>query len=211
MKKIILFIILIICVSKIYGQKKNYFSIEGDANYYYYFIGENNSNNFNYGFSIIISEYINKLKVSSGINYAIMSFDTQGDIFYSIKNREYKIVYLNFPIIGNFEIISQNTFVSSILIGVIFNHILDYNIKTYYLNGETLTENNIKENQKLGVTLTFGTTFSKSIGNKYTLNFSPFINYKLVSDHDSQRPSYRNLPNDKISLGFKIGIEYFLK
>ncbi len=211
MKKIILFTILFICVFQIYGQKKNYLSIEGDANYYYYFIGENNTNNFNYGFSIIISEYINKLKVSSGINYSIKSYDSQGDQFYSIKKREYKLGYLNFPIIGNFEIISKKTFTSSILIGLVFDKIIDYNIRSYYLNGKTVTEDNLKGNQKLGVSLIFGATFSKLIGNRCKLNLSPFINYKLTPESDSQSPNYRNLAYDKLSVGFKIGIEYLFK
>ena len=211
MKKIIFFIILIICVSKIYGQKKNYFSIEGDANYYYYFIGENKSNNLNYGFSLHVSKYIQKLKLSTGINYSIKSYNSQGDPFYSIEKREYNLEYLNFPMIANIKIFSHRKFRSSILTGFTFNHIIDYNIKSFYLNGESLTENNLLDNKRLGVTFMLGTTFSKSIGNKCLLNLSPFINYMLVPDHDNQRPNYKNIPDDKLFIGFKIGIEYLFK
>ena len=39
MKKIILInFIILLSLFKIYSQEKNYFSIQGDADYYYYFI-----------------------------------------------------------------------------------------------------------------------------------------------------------------------------
>jgi hypothetical protein len=159
----------------------------------------------------LVSKYIQKLKFSTGINYSIKSYNSQGDPFYSIEKREYNLEYLNFPIIANIEIFSHRKFRSSIFTGFTFNHIIDYNIKSFYLNGEALTENNLLDNKKLGVTFMLGTTFSKSIGNKYLLNLSPFINYKLVPDHDNQRPDYKNIPDDKISIGFRIGIEYLFK
>jgi hypothetical protein len=211
MRKIIFCLLLFFWALKTYSQDKDYFSTEFDANYYYYFVGNNNSNNLNYGFSLLVSKYIQKLKFSTGINYSIKFYNSQGDPFYSIEKREYNLEYLNFPIIANIEIFSHRKFRSSILTGFTFNHIIDYNIKSFYLNGETLTENNLLDNKKLGVTFMLGTTFSKLIGNKCLLNLSPFINYKLVPDHDNQRPDYNNIPDDKISIGFRIGIEYLFK
>ncbi len=211
MRKIIFCLLLFFGALKTYSQSKDYFSTELDANYYYYFVGDNNSNNLNYGFSLLVSKYIQKLKISTGISYSIKSYNSQGDPFYSIQEREYNLEYLNFPIIANIELFSHRKFRSSILTGFTFNHIVDYNIKTYYQNGETLTENNLLDNKKLGVTFMLGTTFSKSIGNKCLFNLSPFMNYNLVSDHDNQRPDYRNIPDDKISIGFRIGIEYLFK
>jgi hypothetical protein len=41
--------------------------------------------------------------------------------------------------------------------------------------------------------------------------FSGNPSYKLIPDHDNQRPDYRNIPDDKISIGFRIGIEYLFK
>lgn len=211
MRKLIFCLLLFFWVLKTYSQDKDYFSTEFDANYNYYFVGTNNSNNLNYGFSLLVSRYIQKLKFSTGINYSIKSYNSQGDPFYSIEKREYNLEYLNFPIIANIEINSHKKFRSSILTGFTFNHIIDYNIKSFYLSGETLTENNLLDNKKLGVTFMLGNTFSKSIGNKCLLNLSPYINYKLVTDHDNQRPDYKNIPDDKISIGFRIGIEYLFK
>lgn len=210
MRKTIFCLLLFFWTTTTFSQDKDYFSTEFDANYYYYFVGENN-NNLNYGFSLLVSKYIQKVKLSAGVNYSIKSYNSQGDQFYSILKREYNLEYLNFPIIANIEIFSQRKFHSSILIGFTFNQITDYTIKSYYLNGKTLTENNLLDNKRLGISFVFGTTFSKLIGNKYLFNLSPIISYKLVSDHDNQRPDYKNIPDDKISIGVRIGIEYLFK
>lgn len=211
MRKIIFCLLLFFGALETYSQSKDYFSTEFNANYYYYFVGNNNSNNLNYGFSLLLSKYIQKLKVSTGISYSIKSYNSQGDPFYSIQERKYNLEYLNFPIIANIEVFSHRRLCSSILTGFTFNHIVDYNIETYYQNGETLTEVILLDNKQLGITFMFGTTFSKLIGNICIVNLSPFINYNLVPDHDNQRPDYRNIPDDKISFGFRIGIEYLFK
>lgn len=211
MKRIIFCLLLFFLALKTFSQDKDYFSTEFDANYYYYFVGDNSSNNFNYGFSILISKYINKVKVSSGINYSTKSYNTQGDPFWLIEKREHNLDYLNFPIITNIEIFSHRKFSSSVLTGFTFNQIIDYKIKSFYLNGETLIEDNLLNDKKLGLTFLLGTTFSKSIGNKWLLNLSPFINYKLIPDHNDQRPDYKNIPDDRVFLGFKLGIEYLFK
>lgn len=211
MKIKFLYLLIFICGFKTYSQEKKYFSIEMDVNYYYYFLGENNTNNFNYGLSIIVSKYINKLKISSGLNYSIKSYDSDGDDFFLIKKREYKLDYLNFPILSNIEIINRKSFNSSILFGFIFNKILDYNIKSYYFNEKTLN-NNINENKtNLGTTLNLGLTYSKITGKKWQLNISPFINYILIPDHYNGKPQYTNFPDDRFSLGLKMGIEYLCK
>lgn len=207
MKKNALFFVLYIIAYEIYGQKNN-FSTEINVNYTYYFVGENNSNNLNYGFSLFASKYIQKLKLSTGINYAIKSYNSQSDQLYSIQKREYNLKYLNIPIIANIDIFSQNKFISCILTGIAFNQITDFNIKTYYLNGETITDINLLSNRKLGLSFMLGTTFSLLIGDKYLLNLSPVINYKLIPDHDNQRPNYKNIPNDKVSIDLKFGVEY---
>lgn len=211
MKIVIFCLLLFLCALKIFSQDKDYFSTEVNANYYFYFIGENYSNNLNYGFSLFVSKYIQKVKLSTGINYSIKSYNSRGDSFYSVQKRKYELDYLNFPIIANIEIISLKKSYFSILTGFTFNKIIDYNIKSYYLSGEILTENIKLDNKKLGITFIVGTTFSKLIGDKCVLNLAPFINYKLVSDHDNQSPDYKNVPDDKISIGFIMGIEYLFK
>lgn len=72
------------------------------------------------------------------------------------------------------------------------------------MNGQTFTYNHLLDNKKLGITYTLGATFSMPIGNKCLLNLSPFLNYKLLADHNIQRPNDNNIPDDIISIGFRI-------
>jgi len=211
MKKILYSLLLTLLAFKTYSQEKDYFSTEFDANYYYYFVGNDNTNNFNYGFSFFFSKYIHKLKFSAGVNYSTKSYNSQEDFLNSISKREYNLKYLNIPIIVNIQIMSQKGFFVSILTGFGFNNIVDYNIKTYYMNGGYVTDNNLLDDKRLSITYMLGTTFSKSIEKKIILNMSPIINYKLIPDYKEQRPNYKNIPNDKLSFGFKIGIEYGFK
>lgn len=124
MRKIIFCFLLSLCTLITYSQDKNYFSTEFDVNYYYYFVGKHNSNNLNYGFSLLVSKYIKKLKLSTGINYLIKSYDSQGDPFYLTERRKHNLKYINFPIIENIEILSQKKFCLSILTGFTFNNII---------------------------------------------------------------------------------------
>lgn len=52
-----------------------------------------------------------------------------------------------------------------------------------------------------------GAAFSKRIGKKYVINFTPFMKYNLVDDYGSQSPDYRNIPDDKMSVGCRLGVE----
>jgi hypothetical protein len=214
MKKYIFYFLFGFCVIDTYSQEKDYFSTEFDANYYYYFVG-NSSNNLNYGFSLLISKYINKLKVSSGINYSTMSYYYNVTPITSpdyLTKREHNVKYFNFPIVGNVEIISNKIFSYSLLLGGSFNKIIEYNIKSYYLNNETLNENIEIKNENMGVSIICGATISSLLSSRCKLNLSPFINYKLIPGQNSQRPNYRNLPDDDIlNVGIKLGIEYLFK
>ncbi len=211
MKKIILFITFSVFCINFYGQEKNYLSTEFDVNYNYCFTGNNTHNNFSYGFSLLVSEYINKIKISAGINYSRLYYDyNMEDLFYSIKKREYKLEYLKFPVISSFKIFSGNRTSISILTGFVFSSVIGYSIKPYYLNGKTITENDLLGQRQLGVSWLLGITFSKMLDNKLLLNISPFFNYPIIPNGRNQIPGYNNIPN-YISLGAKIGIEYLFK
>ena len=47
-----------------------------------------------------------------------------------------------------------------------------------------------------------------NINHHISLNIKPFINYQIKPHFRAQRPDYRNFPEDKLSLGFKLGLEY---
>ena len=198
----------------LFGQGIKNFSAELDANYYYYFLTKTKNNNFNYGFSVILSACINKVKLSSGVNYATKNYYSQSDPSLnldSIEKRSYKVAYLNVPVLFSYNVLSIKTFKSFILIGIIFNQIINYSIESKYANKEPILEKNITEGQKLGMTLTCGLSFSKTISKHFAINFSPSFNFKLSSDHFNDRPSYRNLSDDKYSFGVKVGVEYFIR
>lgn len=140
MKNVLISLLLFFLALESFSQGKDCFSTECNANYYYFFVGNNNSNNLNYGFSLLASKYIQKLKISTGINYSIKSINAQGDAFYSIQKRKYNLEYFNIPIIANVEIYSHDKFCSGIQTGFTFNRIIDCNMESFYLNGESLTE-----------------------------------------------------------------------
>ncbi len=211
MKKACLILFLLVCFFfSAFCQEKDYYSVEIDVNYRYYhgLFPEN----YNYGFSVITSKYINKLKVSLGINYYLRTFHyKKGEDLNTFKERIYKLTYLNFPLLlGNIEIIARKSFSSSIMLGFSFNQIVNYNITTYHWNGETVIDNNIKDHLGAGISLICGLNFSKRLNQKTWLNVSLFGNSQRNPKHynRSRNPIYSFLPDDKFSVGLKIGVEY---
>lgn len=215
MKKIILInFIILLSLFKIYSQEKNYFSIQGDADYYYYFI-DKYKNNFNYGFSLMGSKYFNKFKFSAGINYSTKSY-----FFANESKLEYNLKYLNYILVGNYNLLSNKNFLCDFLLGVKFNQIIDYREKFYYENGN-IRKTKLTPDNYLGISLTSGFNFSTFINKNILINFSPFIDFKIKQDQNAKYPNMIPLPiplsssnndiKDKLSLGFTIGIEYLFK
>lgn len=151
---------------------------------------------------------MNDVKLSVGAHYLTKLYNSPGDAFLAIKRRRHNLKYLNIPILANIEFSSQPKISSKLLLGFNFIQIIDYRIKSFYLSGKTLKEKVLLENSNLGLTFTLGTTFTKSLGDRYLINFSTFSNFKLIPEHYDERPNYKNRPEDKISIGFRIGLEY---
>ena len=108
MKKIILInLIILLSLSKIYSQDKTFLSTEFNTNYFYYFLGENN-NKFNYGFSLQLSENIDKFKISFGAIYATKYYWDKPSEKYN--KCEYLLKNIRLQIIGNYQIISKILF-----------------------------------------------------------------------------------------------------
>lgn len=211
MKKTIVFILMAFCFFELYSQEENCLSAEIDGSSYHYFMNEGRHNDFNYGYSFILSKYIHNIKVSFGANYSTKNtyLNIQPTSWLDSLNKiDYNISYLNFPIFVTFNVYSFNKLKITCLGGVVFNKIINYDITTHYQNKSKITEKNIQAGQNLGLSFRFGIGLTKSIFPNVNLNFSPFIDYKAMLDYREQRPDYRNLTDDRFSFGLKLGVEY---
>ncbi|MEN8225454.1 MAG: outer membrane beta-barrel protein [Bacteroidota bacterium] len=191
-------------------QTEDNISIEADAKYYYYLMDKTISQHFNYGFSAIIFRNTNKIGVGIGIDYRTKSFEDNGDSFFEVDKYEYKIEYLDFPFVLNYEIFSKNNFGFYFTGGFELNKIINYNITTYYLDGD-VSDKKGDNGEKIGFSVFSGVILSKSISNRVNLKLSPVISYNLVPDHVSQRPNYDALPDDRLRFILSIGGEYIFK
>ena len=97
---------------------------------------------------------------------------------------EYLLKNIRLQIIGNYQIISKNTFSMDILGGFDFDQIIDYDVKLYYVNGYREKINNIKIQNKLGVSCVMGLNFSKLISDRVALNLSPKFYITIKQDHE---------------------------
>lgn len=203
----IVFCIVILISSKVSGQGQDHFSIEVDANYFHYYFKGNSTNNFNYGFSILGSKYMHRLKVSSGINYSTRLYENPGSAFHFEKKLAYKIDYINIPVIFNVEIISYEAYRFSILTGLLLTHVIEHKVDRYDLNN-VITTKTFNDN-KAGSTLTYGITLSWAMNKNFSLNLSPSGFYIISPYHEyNPRDHYRTISVNRFYTGIKLGIEY---
>ena len=217
MKKIILInFIILLSLFKIYSQDKTFLSTEFNTNYFYYFLGENN-NKFNYGFSLQLSENIDKFKISFGAIYATKYYWDKPSEKYN--KCEYLLKNIRLQIIGNYQIMSKNTFSMDILGGFDFDQIIDYDVKLYYINGDMGKISNINIQKNLGVSCVMGLNFSKLISDRVAINLSPKFYITIKQDHEPYSPPlgpiyepfYEILIDDLFTFNLSIGIEYLFK
>lgn len=232
MKKILLTIILLLFTLGLYSQKNDCFSEEVNVNYIYYFINSNEtniskygetSNDFNYGISFMISKYFNNFKLGIGMNYATKYFHSNNVTFApTIDKSENRLQYLNFPIVASYKFFNKNKYSISINAGFVFHNILDYQVRTFYKDGSFNYYNwNVKNRnyKNIGISATFGPTFSREFGKNFKLNIYPNINYILLLDHSTDYyfsefypvHTHTEMPDDRLSLSLSVGIEYIFK
>lgn len=224
MKKTVGCLLLFLLALKTYSQKKDFFSFEADANYYYYQLGdiENFSKQkFSYGFSLHAAMYINKFKLNVGINYSTRTLMVDESSWwpFDVKQRKYRFEYRNFPVLANIEYISKQRFTSSVLLGFIISNNTVYEITTFYMNGSVKTENaKAKGYTDSKALFILGNTFSIPLGHTkpledmITLNFQPSIGIQIThTPYDPKYGSYYNVPSGLLTFGFKIGIEYLFR
>lgn len=211
MKLKLIFLILIIGFQNTYTQTKNYLTAEVGADYYYYFLEESHSYKFSYGSTILLSDRINRFKIASGLIYATKSYTSPGSDFHNSKLHDHELKYLNFPVIASFELLSSEKYFISMNAGFVFSRIIDYTIKTTYLNGEFVVGDGLLDNRRLGGMLMIGPTFSRSLNEKLMINLSSSFYYKTMPDSNNYSPDYKNIPEDRVAIGIRLGIEYIFK
>jgi hypothetical protein len=195
-------------------QEIGHFSMEADVNYYYYFISQKRKSDCNTGYSLLLSYTEGNFKYSSGINYSTKNSYYHADPSSStsqLTKREYKLQYVNIPFIVSYGKKSLKKFSTQLVCGIIFNKIISYDITSYYLNDPSITEKSIDANKKTGISLRIGMNLRQSLNHKLYINYSPFIDYKATLDHQGDSsPDFRNLTDDRLSVGVKVGIEFVI-
>ena len=117
--------------------------------------------------------------------------------------------YINFPILINIASNKNKKINVNFLIGLIVNKVINYSLTSYYADKPSLYENDIEFDNKLGLTLRLGANISKKISNHFNLNVVPFTDFKLLLNSvEYHRPGYIDVPDNSLSFGLKIGIEY---
>lgn len=211
MKQLTLIIIMSFCVMTIFAQDEKNNSIEADVDYFYHFMGSNTHNYFNYGISILFSRSINDLKISTGINYSTKNYYynvTSQNSLDNLSKVEHKLSYINFPILITIKCYGNKQKRLSILSGLLFNKVIRYDKLSYFDDKPSLYERDLSVDSQLGLTFRLGLNFSKNINNHFRLNLEPFSDYKLILNTKNPRPDYINIPDNRLSLGLKIGLEY---
>ena len=208
MKKTMLFSALLLVAAGACCQNSDVFSVEVGNSWYHYFW--EHKNGFNYGFSLTGSMTKRGLKVSAGISYAFRQYKTENiwnyrDPWFCTK---YELKYLRYPVIASIGVLSSDKYSIRYFAGIEFRQITDYNIITVYRDESVRMGKGALENRWLGVDLETGMTFSLSIAHGWEINLSPFVEYNLVADHVSQGYDNRNIPEDKLLAGVRLGVEY---
>jgi hypothetical protein len=205
--------ILIICIfftSVILAQENKTTSFEVDL-IGFRDIMDNGKNNYSPGFSLLIHKKINKIKLSWGINFATRNFCYDfSDPNWDVNKMEHKLSYLNFPIFIGYTFYKHNKLSLDVVNGMIFNKLMSYNETIYYNNQET-ESNSIKvSSYPLGLTYRFGVNVTRRINNHFNINLQPFGDFKFKSNSFDVHPKSGEIktPDNTISLGLKLGLEY---
>jgi hypothetical protein len=214
MKKAGFIFVLFICTFSVQGQNKNDISIEIDTHYLHYFMGENNQNNFNYGYSFLVSASKAGVKVSSGVNYATQDYHYKlnppswSD---QLNERQFSLRYFNIPFLINAEVKQFKKTSLSILSGLILNKLVSYDMVSFYADHPPLKES-VKVPAAPGLSAKLGIQFTRKINQKMNINLAAYSNAVLVvANQNGSSNSYRSIPLNRLSWGINLGFEYKLK
>lgn len=211
--RIFLFIIMLLLISKISISQSNYFSVGTDVEYLNHYLGSNTKKHFNYGISFFVSRNINNLNVSTGFNFSTRDFY----IFLEHDNssigtykKEYTLRYLNIPVLLQLSFSETKIGKFKVLGGFIFNNVIRFNVHTNNVETTEEISNDLDKYYDLGISSRLGLNYANNLNKSFILNISPFIDYKLILNAKTTHYTIVSIPDNRLTLGIKIGIEYVL-
>jgi hypothetical protein len=219
MKKLICCALFALVALQAHSQKNDYLSLQLGAGYYYYANTKSSDFYFNYGLSPLLFLNINKLKIGSGVSFATKKYSHNYDVTptNSISSKLYDINYLNIPIIIGYNVYSKHLNRLDILAGVSFDHFIKFMTTTKYENddGPVSETDNIleidKPDTRSGISLLFSLYYYRQLLEQLNVFVSPFAEFKVRSEGDNN-PHFRwHFPNNVVTLGLKIGLEFSFK
>lgn len=188
------------------SQEGNRYTIGLDANYFFTIRpkGIGMKDNFNYGFSLLMTERIDKLRIGFGINFSTFNYTRDQNYAYKVVH---KVKYLNFPLLIFFNNNSIKLVKISPYAGIIVNKVIRYDQVIY--NPDTVTS--YKNVEQIPINLGFicraGVYVSKPIGKHFMLNAAPFADLKFVAN-GYYSSGYDELPDSFLTFGFRLGFDY---
>ena len=219
MKKLLCCALFALVALQAHSQKNDYLSLQLGAGYYYYANIKSSDFYFNYGLSPLLFLNINKLKIGSGVSYVAQKYSNKYNVtlMNRISSKLYDINYLNVPIVIGYNVYSKNSNRLDILAGVSFDHIIEFmNTNTYEKNNGTVsvTDNILKTDQpdtRFGISLLLSLYYYRQLFEHLDIFVSPFAEFKVRNEGDDNPHYHWHFPNNVVTLGLKIGLEFSLK
>lgn len=94
--------------------------------------------------------------------------------------------------------------------GLVINNIIQYDIHRFYKDRPTIKDVDIENYQKRGYSYRLGLSVLYQIKGNVHLKTNLFSDYQFILDHYESKPDYKNLLDDRHSIGFSIGVVYKL-
>jgi|GEM_PF-2030262 len=212
MKRCCLIAVLVFTIGKLSAQENRNFSIEGDFCYYRglkgVYIGK-----FNHGYSLLLSKYVSKLKISVGVNYSVFAYAenfSESNLSGQPIRKEYRMEYLSFPLILQPTLYSNEKYRFSLVAGVLFNKPLRHEATTVFDDPAKNQTTSSGSAVQQGFTLIGGFSVSRKLSDHFEVYLTPFVNYRTgIGINGDTSPNYPFIQESNLlQLGGKISLEY---
>ena len=186
------------------GQEESKYTLGLDVNILNYNLEGIYKNDINYGYSLLLMERIEKIKVGIGINYSTINYSE--NVAY-VGKIERNLGYLNFPLLIYFNNHPEKKIDINPYIGLIANRLIKYE-EVFTNPGEITTHRNRNDiSARLGFSFRVGVNFARPIGKHFVLNAAPYADLKFVQSSVFV-PKTDELPDYGYAIGFKLGLDF---